>query len=46
MEAICLSETSVETWRATRRHIPEDDTLLNAQYLSEIVKESGHFGAE
>jgi hypothetical protein len=29
MEAICSSETSVETRRTTRRHIPEDDTLLN-----------------
>jgi hypothetical protein len=27
MEAICSSETSVETRRTTRRHIPEDDTL-------------------
>jgi hypothetical protein len=29
MEAICSSETSVETQRNTRRHIPEDDTLHN-----------------
>jgi hypothetical protein len=29
MEAICSSETSVETRRTTRRHIPEDDTLHN-----------------
>jgi hypothetical protein len=29
MEAICPSETSVETKRTTRRHIPEDDTLEN-----------------
>jgi hypothetical protein len=29
MEAICSSETSVETQRITRRHIPEDDTLHN-----------------
>jgi hypothetical protein len=29
MEAICSSETSVETQRTTRRHIPEDDTLPN-----------------
>jgi hypothetical protein len=29
MEAICSSETSVETQRTTRRHIPEDDTLHN-----------------
>jgi hypothetical protein len=27
MEAICFSETSVETQRTTRRHIPEDDNL-------------------
>jgi hypothetical protein len=27
MEAICSSETSVETQQTTRRHIPEDDTL-------------------
>jgi hypothetical protein len=26
-EAICSSETSVETERTTWRHIPEDDTL-------------------
>jgi hypothetical protein len=29
MEAICSSETSVETQRTTRCHIPEDDTLHN-----------------
>jgi hypothetical protein len=29
MEAIYSSETSVETQRTTRRHIPEDDTLHN-----------------
>jgi hypothetical protein len=29
METICSSETSVETRRTTRRHIPEDDTLHN-----------------
>jgi hypothetical protein len=29
MEAIFSSETSVETQRTTRRHIPEDDTLQN-----------------
>jgi hypothetical protein len=27
VEAICSSETSVDTQRTTRRHIPEDDTL-------------------
>jgi hypothetical protein len=29
MEAICSTETSVDTQRTTRRHIPEDDTLHN-----------------
>jgi hypothetical protein len=29
MEATSSSETSVETERTTRRHIPEDDTLQN-----------------
>jgi predicted metal-binding protein len=29
MEALCSSETSVATQVATRRHIPEDDTLHN-----------------
>jgi hypothetical protein len=29
MEAICSSETSVETQWTTRRHIPENDTLYN-----------------
>jgi hypothetical protein len=29
MEAICSSETSVDTQRTTRCHIPEDDTLHN-----------------
>jgi hypothetical protein len=29
MEAICSSETSVETQKTTRRHIPEYDTLHN-----------------
>jgi hypothetical protein len=29
MEAICCSETSVETQRTTRRYIPEDGTLHN-----------------
>jgi hypothetical protein len=34
MEAICSSETSVETQRNTLRHIPEDDTL-HKTFLSE-----------
>jgi hypothetical protein len=29
MEAICSSETSVETQQTTRRYIPEDGTLHN-----------------
>jgi hypothetical protein len=29
MEAVCSSETSVETQRTTRRRIPEDNTLHN-----------------
>jgi hypothetical protein len=29
MEAICSSETSIETQRTTRRHIPKDETLQN-----------------
>jgi hypothetical protein len=29
MEAICSSETSVETQRTARRHIPEDDIFYN-----------------
>jgi hypothetical protein len=29
MKAICSSETSVETQRTTRCHIPEDNTLHN-----------------
>jgi hypothetical protein len=36
MEAISSSETSVETQRTTRRHIPEDDTLQN--HRSENLK--------
>jgi hypothetical protein len=29
MEAICSSETSVDSQRTGRRHIPKDGTLLN-----------------
>jgi hypothetical protein len=29
MEAICSSETSVDSQRTTRRYIPEDSTLQN-----------------
>jgi hypothetical protein len=32
MEAKCSSETSVETQRTTRRHIPEDDALQYRSY--------------
>jgi hypothetical protein len=32
MEAICSSETSVETQRTTQRHIPENDTLHNHRF--------------
>jgi hypothetical protein len=34
MEAICSSETSVETRRTTRRYIPEDDTLVSSLFTS------------
>jgi hypothetical protein len=36
MEAKCSSETSVDTRRTTRRHIPDDDTLHN--HRSENLK--------
>jgi hypothetical protein len=32
MEAVCSSETSVETQRTTRRHIPEGDTLPKSKF--------------
>jgi hypothetical protein len=35
MEAICSSETSIETQRTTRRHIPEDDTLLWSWFIKQ-----------
>jgi hypothetical protein len=49
MEAICSSETSVETKQTTRRHIPEGDTLhdhrcllrYNAVYDSESLLHAG-----
>jgi hypothetical protein len=34
MEAICSSETSVDTQQTTQRHIPEDDTSLFFSYLA------------
>jgi hypothetical protein len=37
MEAICSSETSVETQYTTRRHIPEDDTLHTLNDILGIV---------
>jgi hypothetical protein len=33
MEAICSSETSVDTQRTTRRNMPEDDTLQKPTLL-------------
>jgi hypothetical protein len=33
IEAICSSETSVDTQRTTRRYDPEDGTLNVSQYL-------------
>jgi hypothetical protein len=36
IEAICSSETSVDTQRITRRYIPRDDTLHN--YRGENLK--------
>jgi hypothetical protein len=37
MEAICCSETSLETQRTTRRHIPEDETLHLKFSLKELI---------
>jgi hypothetical protein len=47
MEAICFSETSFETQRTTRRHIPEDNTIQEIIILSqrlglEILSVDGH----
>jgi hypothetical protein len=44
MEAIYSSETSVETQRTTRRHIPEDDTLQILLKLSSIKFNENPFG--
>jgi hypothetical protein len=33
MEAICSSETSVDTQRTTLRYTPEDSTLHNSGFL-------------
>jgi hypothetical protein len=42
MEAIGSSETSVATQQTTRRHIPEDDTLLQVGFevLTAVVMKS------
>jgi hypothetical protein len=40
MEAICSSETSVDT-RTTRRYIPEDGTLQIYLYLTAFVHKAG-----
>jgi hypothetical protein len=40
MEAICSSETSVETEQTTWRHIPEDDTLLNLFHACVIFSQA------
>jgi hypothetical protein len=37
MEAICSSETSVETQRTTRRHIPEDNNLQYQGTSTDVV---------
>jgi hypothetical protein len=38
VEAICSSETSVETQRTTRPHIPEDDTLIYINCINCQIK--------
>jgi hypothetical protein len=40
MEAICSSETSVETQRTTQRHTPEDDTLQYYGYFNYLRSRS------
>jgi hypothetical protein len=51
MKAICSSETSVEAQRATRRHIPEDDTLqinscrLHSRLFEKIFHQQKHIGS-
>jgi hypothetical protein len=42
MEAICSSETSVDTQRITRRYIPEDGTLQFVTYC--LLMEKRSFG--
>jgi hypothetical protein len=45
MEAICFSETSVDTQRTTQRHVPENGTLpkyrcenMNSYKLCQFVR--------
>jgi hypothetical protein len=42
LEATCSSETSVETQRTTRRHVPEDDTLHLDEKLMNITETTLH----
>jgi hypothetical protein len=42
MESISSSETSVETQRTTRRHIPEDDTLQCTLYICTFPSKRQH----
>jgi hypothetical protein len=44
METICCPETSVETQRTTRRHIPEDYTLHN--HRCENLKSYNNIGLD
>jgi hypothetical protein len=43
MEAICSSETSVETQQTTRHHIPENDTLLFIIVYKECVTRTNSY---
>jgi hypothetical protein len=45
MEAICSSETPVETQQTTRRNIPEDNTLHNhrCENLKSYLSNKLHF---
>jgi uncharacterized integral membrane protein len=46
MEAICSSETSVDTQRTTRRCIPEDGTLHNNRSVSSLPVGEGRNNKE
>jgi hypothetical protein len=46
MEAICSSESSVETQRTTRRHIPEDDDTLQFLYFCVRIRCRGYVFTE